>query len=291
MSEAIHVNGKRVNGEEKRHTGFSNAWGFAVVCALTTILLIAFGVGFLLLPAFQQGHRTSISSAARRALGFDGHDHKHMAMRLSAAGANEIPTLVVWSEATIHTARSGDAARGEFIAISCTACHGERGISQQGWIPTIAGINGLVIYKQLADFRSQARLSGPMSAIAQCLSEKDAADLAAYFSVLPGVQKDQSVRAPKLGTSYRPKDPIRRLIFAGDPKRGIAGCATCHGPGSYRVGAPVLNGQNAAYTEQQLNNFAQGSRRNDMNMPMRTIAAMLSSEEIHQLALMLASGR
>jgi cytochrome c553 len=78
------------------------------------------------------------------------------------------------------------------------------------------------------------------------------------------------------------------LIFAGDPKRGIAGCATCHGPGGYRVGAPVLNGQNAAYIEQQLSNFEQRSRRNDMNMPMRTIAAMLSSEEIHQLAQMLA---
>lgn len=286
MSEPIHV-----NGDEKRRTGFSNAWGFAVVCALTTILLITFGVGFLLLPEFQQGHMTSISDAARHALGFEGHDHKQMATWLGAAGANEIPTEIVWNEATIHAARSGDAARGEFIAISCTGCHGERGASQQGWIPTLAGINGLVIYKQLADFRSQTRLSGPMTAIAQCLSERDSADLAAYFSALPGIQHNESVRAPKFETSYRAKDPIRRLVFAGDPKRGIAACATCHGPGGYRVGAPVLNGQNAAYIEQQLNNFAQGSRRNDMNVPMRTIAAMLSSEEVHQLAQTLANSR
>lgn len=286
MSESVHI-----NRDEKRRAGFSNAWGFAVVSALTTILLIAFGIGFLLLPEFQHGHMTSISGAARHALGFESHEHNHTAIRLGAAAANEIPTQIVWNEATIHAALSGNAARGESIAVDCAACHGEKGVSQQGWISTLAGINSIVIYKQLADFRSQTRLSGPMSAIAQCLSEQDSADLGAYFSALPGVQHNESVRAPKFGTSYRAKDPIQRLIFAGDSTRGIAGCATCHGPGSYRVGAPVLNGQNAAYLEEQLTNFAQGSRRNDMNMPMRTIAALLNSQEIHELAERLASSQ
>ena len=216
MSESVHI-----NGDEKRRAGFSNAWGFAVVSALTTILLIGFGIGFLLLPEFQHGHMTSISGAARHALGFESHEHNHTAIRLGAAAANEIPTQIVWNEATIHAALNGNAARGESIAVDCAACHGEKGVSQQGWIPTLAGINSIVIYKQLADFRSQTRLSGPMSAIAQCLSEQDSADLGAYFSALPGVQHNQSVRAPKFGTSYRAKDPIQRLIFAGDSTRGI----------------------------------------------------------------------
>ena len=36
--------------------------------------------------------------------------------------------------------------------------------------------------------------------------------------------------------------------------------------------------------EQQLHNFAQGVRANDMNMPMRAIAQNLSAEEMHALA-------
>jgi hypothetical protein len=36
-------------------------------------------------------------------------------------------------------------------------------------IPSLAGLDRLVLYKQLDDFRSGTRLSGPMSAIAQSL--------------------------------------------------------------------------------------------------------------------------
>jgi reactive intermediate/imine deaminase len=85
------------------------------------------------------------------------------------------------------------------------------------------------------------------------------------------------------------EDQVTRLIFAGDPKRGIAACSACHGPGAYRLGAPSLSKQNAAYMEQQLHNFAQGLRANDMNMPMRTIAGMLSGEEMDALALAYSS--
>jgi cytochrome c553 len=50
------------------------------------------------------------------------------------------------------------------------------------------------------------------------------------------------------------------------------------------MGVPSLSGQNADYIEQQLHNFAQGSRRNDMNMPMRMVAGMLTAAEMHGLA-------
>jgi cytochrome c553 len=47
-----------------------------------------------------------------------------------------------------------------------------------------------------------------------------------------------------------------RLIYAGDPKRGIAACASCHGPGGYRIGAPALTKQNELYIDHQLHAFA-----------------------------------
>lgn len=128
-----------------------------------------------------------------------------------------------------------------------------------------------------------------MSAIAKTLTPEQSADVAAYYASLPGVPKPIGEEAPLSGRSYRNKDETVRLIFAGDPKRGMAACSACHGPGAYRLGAPALSKQNAPYMEQQLHNFSQGIRANDMDMPMRTIARMLTPEEMHALAVAYSS--
>jgi cytochrome c553 len=98
------------------------------------------------------------------------------------------------------------------------------------------------------------------------------------------VPENRGERTPRPHSSYRNRDPVQRLIYAGDPKRGIAACASCHGPGGYRIGAPALTKQNELYLEQQLQAFAQGTRANDMDMPMRTIAGVLTESEIRALA-------
>ena len=260
---------------------FADVWAFAAISILSGIVVIAFGVGFLVLPRFQERHSMSTTSdAIHNALGFHGHGKSAS----NQPGTPRIPTYIVWNDSTIHQASSGNAKRGEIIAINCAACHGEKGMTTQTWIPNLAGVDRLVLYKQLEDFRSGTRISGPMSAIAQTLTPQQSSDVAAYYSSLPGMPQSADEHAPMSGRSYRNKDATTRLIFAGDPKRGIAACSTCHGPGAYRLGAPGLSMQNSAYMEQQLHNFAQGVRANDMNMPMRTIAGMLSGEEMHALA-------
>jgi cytochrome c553 len=265
---------------------FADGWAFAAISILSGIVVIAFGVGFLLLPHFQERHGMSTTSdAIHDALGF----HKHEKSVSSQEKAPRIPTHIVWNESTIHQALSGDAKRGEFIAINCVACHGEKGMATQTWIPNLAGVDRLAVYKQLEDFRSGTRTSGPMTAIAQTLTPEQSADVAAYYSSLPGIPQPVEEHAPMSGRSYRNQDDATRLIFAGDAKRGIAACSACHGPGAYRLGAPALSKQNGAYMEQQLHNFAQGVRANDMNMPMRTIAGMLSGKEMHALALAYSS--
>lgn len=272
------------NGSTNR---FRDSWAFAAICALSGIVVIAFGVGFLILPRFQQEHHTSSTrGAVDNALGF----HQHEKVMTSAQPPLRVPTHVAWNEPTVHEALSGDVHRGEIIAINCTACHGDKGMTTQKWIPNLAGLDRLVVYKQLADFRSGTRLSGPMSAIAQSLTEQQSADVAAYFASLPGLPQTGGERMPESGRSYHAQDATKRLIFAGDPTRGIAGCATCHGPAGYRIGAPALSQQNQAYIEQQLQNFAQGVRANDMHMPMRTIGGLLKPEEIHALAVAYSSG-
>lgn len=228
---------------------------------------------------------STTSDAIHSALGF----HNHEKLVSSQQRAPRIPTHIVWNESTIHQALSGDTKRGEFIAVNCVVCHGEKGMASQNLIPNLAGFDRLVLYKQLEDFRTETRLSGPMSAIAQSLTPQQSADLGAYYSSLPGMPQSADEQAPMSGRSYRNKDATTRLMFAGDPKRGLASCSACHGPGAYRLGAPSLSKQNAAYLEQQLHDFAQGLRANDMNMPMRSIAGLLSAEEMHALAVAYSS--
>jgi cytochrome c553 len=85
-------------------------------------------------------------------------------------------------------------------------------------------------------------------------------------------------------SSPPPDDPAIRLVFAGDPGRGLPPCAACHGPGAHKLGAPALRGQHSDYIEGQLLAFAQGTRRNDINQQMRTIAVQLTPGEMRAAA-------
>jgi cytochrome c553 len=266
---------------QNKPSRFQNPTGFIVVAVVSATLVVAFGLGFLILPRYQESRAPfSTKDTLYHALGFHIHGKGFNTIQPTL----KVPTYIAWTETTIQHATAGDRKGGELIATNCTACHGEKGLSSQSWIPSLAGLDRLVQYKQLDDFRSGTRLSGPMSAIAQSLTPQQYADVSAYFASLPGLPEDRGERAPRAGSSYRNSDPVRRLIYAGDPKRGIAACASCHGPGGYRIGAPALARQNELYLEQQLQAFAQGTRANDMDMPMRTIAGALTDSEIRALA-------
>jgi cytochrome c553 len=267
--------------------GSGHSWGFFAVAILTGVVALSFGFGFVLLPKYQgtQGPY-SAKDSLYHALGL----HTHGKELGSVQPPLKVPTYIAWTDATIQQAMGGDAKRGEFIALNCNACHVEQAKSTEPWIPILAGLDRLVTYKQLDDFRSGTRLSGPMSAIAQSLTPQDYADVAAYYASQPGMPENTGERMPHSHRTYRNADPLQRLIFAGDPKRGIAACASCHGPGGYLIGAPALSNQNAVYLGQQLQAFAQGTRANDMNMPMRTIAGLLTPEEMKSLASAYAKG-
>ena len=256
-------------------------WSLVAVCLVSGVMTLALGLGFLVLPRYgRQTPPRSTWDAICGALGFS----KELRRDRGAQPPAQIPSLIAWTESTIREASAGDPQRGAFIALNCTACHGEKGISTQDWIPTLAGMDRFVIYKQLADYRSGKRVGGVMGAIAEVLSPRDAADVAVYFSSLAGLPPTGGVRAPGDGRSLRQRQPAKRLVFAGDPKRGMAPCASCHGPGGYLIGVPVLAKQQYLYLQWQLTAFAQGTRRNDINAPMRFIASQLTAEEIDALA-------
>ncbi len=213
---------------------------------------------------------------------------------LLQAGDNppdRIPSYVAWTPETIAAASTGDAFRGLLLAKRCDHCHGDEGFSARASTPNLAGLNKLAIWKQLEDFRTQKRPSHTMDPIAASLSPHDEADVVAYFAKLPIFTDPQDNRA---FPQSRP-DPAHaaialHLVSFGDGERGIPPCQACHGPIAYRPGVPSLATQNADYVLKQLEEFANGTRANDINESMRTIAALLTEEERQALAEYYGSG-
>jgi cytochrome c553 len=250
---------------------------------MAVVFIVSFLIGFAVLGRFQQNGPTLGAWAAFcRAVGLTADRRSATAPQPPA----QTPTRIAWTQATLARIASGSEQHGAFVALNCAACHGEGGVSPSTLIPTLAGMNSAVIYKQLDDYRSGKRLWGVMSAIATALTDQDLADVAAYFARRhDGLAEVAAEGPPESSHSLRQRDPGLRLVFAGDPERGVPPCAACHGPGVEKLGAPALRGQHREYIERQLAAFAQGMRQNDINEQMRVIAHELTPVEMHAVAL------
>lgn len=204
---------------------------------------------------------------------------------------DRVPSNVAWTPETIAAASAGDAFRGMLLARRCDHCHGAEGFSSVGYTPNLAGMDKLALWKQLEDFRARKRLSRTMGPIAESLSSRDVADVVAYYAKLPVFQDSQDNRIfPQNPPEANHAGVASHLVSFGDGERGIPPCQACHGPVAYRPGVPSLATQNADYVLNQLESFANRSRTNDINEPMRTIAALLSEDERHALAEYYGSG-
>ncbi|HVI07240.1 MAG TPA: hypothetical protein VND65_02990 [Candidatus Binatia bacterium] len=157
---------------------------------------------------------------------------------------------------------AGDPVRGEKIALSCGTCHGDAGMSNAAWIPSLAGMNEDAIYKQLADYRSHRRRpEWYMASIAEALSLQDLADVSTYYAR----------QAPGFATRAPNRD-----------SPAAASCRSCHNAQS--KDAAEIAGQQTQYLEIQLSLFAQGIRTNDRNEQMRKIARELTIDQIRQIS-------
>jgi cytochrome c553 len=263
-----------------------NPWPRIAWWSAAGLVVVGAILGFVVLGSEQQnGPRLGAWTAICRALG--------IAADTGPAGAPQpplqTPTRVAWTAPTLARIAGGDSKHGEFIALNCAACHGEQGVSQSGLFPTLAGMDAAVIYKQLDDFRAGKRSWGAMNAIAKALTAQDSADVGAYFASRANGLPPAVGERFQAGHTLREENPAIRLVFAGDPARGIPPCAVCHGPAASKLGAPALKGQVPAYIE-QLASFAQGVRQNDINQQMRTIGSQLTPDEMHAVAEFYGTG-
>lgn len=172
-----------------------------------------------------------------------------------------------------------DAENGQKLATTCVACHGSDGNSVVPMYPNIAGQGEPYFIKQVTDIRDGKREALPMAPFVSGLSDNDIADLAAFY----GQQK------PKPGAA----DPNlvelgERIYRAGIEEKNIPACLACHGPAGKGIDLakfPMLAGQHAQYTTDQLNLFSANKRTNDGDTKiMRNIANRMHASEIEAVS-------
>lgn len=165
----------------------------------------------------------------------------------------------------------------EFIR-ECMDCHGEKGVSLESDIPTIAGISATFMEETFAayeyDLRNSvdskyrlgdtSRPATNMKKIGEKLSAAQVSEAAAYFAALPFVAAKQSFDAEKAKTGE---------------KIHLSKCEKCHAKGgsSPAEDAAILAGQWTPYLRNAAKHILNKTR--DVDMQMSRKVEKLSDEE------------
>jgi len=185
---------------------------------------------------------------------------------------------VAWTLATVRLVRAGNAQHGKALNKDCVDCHGPAGNIDTPEVPDLAGQNPLYTFKQLADYKAKLRTSDIMNDAVASLSERDMADLAAFYAAQPAHRP----------TPLQASAAAEKLAVVGDGQRLIPACDACHGDGgsgnSSFYGMPSLRSQKSVDLSAELKAFRSGQRGNDVYRVMRDVAARLTDAEIDALA-------
>jgi cytochrome c553 len=266
-------------GAPAEQAAVDRRWRMMASVAVGVLVIVGAVIGFVIIPGGQRENaHLSMESAMRRAAGFEAGSP---AQPQPPAATTSLPvSQVSWDPEIMRYLAASNTERGEQLAGQvCSACHGDKGLSQTSTIPSLAGQTSYAIYKQLHDYRSGARTHPQMTGVAKSLAVGDLASIAAYYAAAG----EQYAAIGRRDLSGEPE--IIKLAWEGDTRRRIPACMSCHTNG---VGGPIetpaLLGQNREYMLAQLNAYAGASRKNDVYGRMRDIARRLTPEEREQLA-------
>jgi cytochrome c553 len=188
---------------------------------------------------------------------------------------------------TASPALAQDAAAGEKKTAMCIGCHGipryQASFPEVHKVPMISGQNAGYIVASLNAYKKGDRRHPTMHAIAVTLSEKDIADLGAYYEQ----HGRSSVKTVADAPARAPSSEVAALLTKG-------ACVSCHGAdynkpidGSY----PKLAGQHADYLFVALKSYQTSGNpkvgRN--NAIMGGVAAQFKPAELKAIAQYLAS--
>jgi cytochrome c553 len=201
------------------------------------------------------------------------------ALAASPAALSGPSSQVAWTVETLKLVRAGDAAKGKKLHEDCAQCHGDAGNSDVPDVPDLGGQDPLYVFKQLSDYKAGTRASSIMNEAAKGLSERDMADLAAFYAA------QKPFRTSVQGAS---SPAAVRLATVGDGGRLVPACDACHADRGARnpdfYGLPVLRDQKVQDLTVELMAFRTGERANDVYRVMRRVSKDLTDAEIAALA-------
>lgn len=167
------------------------------------------------------------------------------------------------------------------VAHACFSCHGLDGGGDGALAPRLAGLDPGYLHRQLDDYASGRRAHKAMRTIARRLSPDARARVSAHYAGM--------AFAPRAAS---PADVEGAVLYVqGDPERGLAACASCHGVDGEGVGPgnPPLAGQSAAYVADQLEAWRSGRRHNDPMGEMLAVSRLLTPDEVRAVSRHAAS--
>jgi cytochrome c553 len=162
---------------------------------------------------------------------------------------------------------------------ACASCHGARGEGQSATgFPRLAGQPQAYLLTQLQAFADGTRKNPLMEPVARALNAQQMRDLADHYASLPG----WTAPAKKADTPDPPAAPGPRLAATGNWDKGIPACFACHGPDGAGIPPhfPAITGQPGAYTRAQLKAWQAGTRSNDPQGLMKSVADKMTDADI-----------
>lgn len=189
------------------------------------------------------------------------------------------PSADRWGRTGELIAQSGGEGGARY---ACVTCHGAKGEGNGFDAPRLAGLTVGYLSKQMQDYAQNLRPHLVMRDVARFLDSDERIKVAAYFAAMPPAAMPPSAIGPAPAAA-------EALYRDGEPRRGLASCAACHGEdGVGAAGGPPLAGQPAFYLAKQLRDWQRGNRRNDGANEMLGIAQKMTEAEIRNVSLYLA---
>ena len=181
----------------------------------------------------------------------------------------------------------GDVEAGKQKIAMCIGCHGIPGYQSSfpevHKVPMISGQSGKYIAAALTAYKKGERKHPTMRGIAESLSEKDIADVSAYYE-----QHGKTGAELPAKPSREPSVQVAELL-----KKGA--CVSCHGDNFAKPidpSYPKIAGQHADYLFVALKSYKADARNANVgrnNAIMGGIAKQFSNAELKALANYLAS--
>lgn len=183
---------------------------------------------------------------------------------LSDADMNHIALFFALQKpARAQSPAEGDAAAGKTAAEACAGCHGDRGISGNPAIPSLAGQDSTYLVQALQSYKTSKRGDETMMGVASPLDDAAMKNIAAYYA------------------AFEP-EPVK-VTRPLSPDEWAQKCNHCHGlnGNSTQVNVPALAGQRMDYLEAALRDYQTGARKNS---EMAAMSGALSNDDITALA-------